>query len=229
MKDALPVLLLLGIGAGAYFFFKSRAATVAGGDTAVAATNPFNAPAFSTQVAAAIANPTLTQRSVIPPGAATIFGTYGSGLDVIGTGYQQDVIDYARTVSAFPTAYFAENTDSLRELRNSELNTAIPGNTQLIKASYERAWADKISRVKLPYGEWNRLRAQYVNQYGGDSDAPWLDMILGSTQKDVLMSAPQYLDYVNQYRARTGKSNLGFLGCGRSCHCGCEKQQEVWA
>ena len=206
-----------------YLFLRSRSASVSpSGDVS----SPFYPSSLLTQLEAVTRNPTLTEKPIIPPGAETIFGTYGSGLDVVGTGYMQDIIDYAKTVSVLPTRYFDQNVAALRELRQNELTTAIPGNTQLIKASYLRDWALKNPGIKLPYSEWNRLRSQYVSQNGGDSDVPWLDMIIGSTNASILMSAPQYLDYVNQYRARTGKSNLGTLGCSKKCNCECEG---VWA
>lgn len=157
--------------------------------------------------------------------------------DAPTTGWYQNRQAYAATLTVLPDVWKSPNEGAMQDIESIQAREGIPGNEQILRASYERLWAYRLNKLKLLPVEWNRLRAQYVSRYGGLEPDPNLQMVIPDMQMGMAINGETYLNAVNQYRQRMGLSTLGgirytipaafnvqtFAGIGNlGCGCGCK-------
>lgn len=216
MKDALPVILILGL---AYMFKDQLSGLLSGsGDSTVT----------GSVVGGYIPGPT-------KPGDFT-----SDALDVTGnpdnptTGYQVRRQAYADRITVLSDTEKQSNPGALADVEQIEAREGIPGNEQILRASYERLWAYRLNKLMLPVSEYTRLRQAYISRYGGQEPNPNLSRILTTDQANIAVIPETYLNYVNRVRQMEGLTALAGLGCGRSSAggCGCGSRADsggTWA
>jgi hypothetical protein len=130
MNDAIPLLLIAGFG---YYLYSSGALSKLGVSTG------------STAASTILGGGKITVTPGNLPSDAVTDGT-----DRSTSGYWQGQLNFAQTVTAMSSQYRDMNIAGIQDMEQIEARESISANTQLIKASYERFWADRLPKLILP-------------------------------------------------------------------------------
>lgn len=140
------------------------------------------------------------------------------------TAWQRERQRFANTVTVLPEDTKKLMPKGISDAEQIQALTGTPANEQIIRASYEWVWANKLPDIQLTVAEWNRLRSQYISRYGGVLPNPDLSQFVPAANMPYQRFRPnEYLGMVARVLPPGTAGALAGLGCGAAVDCGCDK------
>lgn len=145
------------------------------------------------------------------------------------TKWQRDRERYQTTITVLPATVVKANPQGVSDAEQWQMTTGITGNEQLIRASYEWAWANKLPNITLTVDDWHALRDQYIARFGGTVSRPNLIDVSDSPANYNFKRyrANEYLGMIDRYELAHVMSGvagcnggMGCVGCAGGCGCG---------